>query len=74
MPCCKMLKLLAGTVNDPTTVPTPRKAHGSLHWTFERTLSAALVPVVAATAVTSPNPILDGILGVSIVLHSHLVS
>jgi len=63
---------IKGTVNDPTTYPPPQKMSGSLHWTFERVLSAALVPVVGATAVVSPNPVLDGILAVSIVLHSHL--
>lgn len=49
------------------------KTHGSLHWTFERLLSAALIPMLAATAVSSANPILDGILSASIVLHSHIV-
>lgn len=63
-----------GTVNDPTTFPAPNKYHGSLHWTFERVISAALIPVVGATFVTSPNPVLDGVLAASLVLHSHLVS
>jgi succinate dehydrogenase (ubiquinone) membrane anchor subunit len=62
-----------GTVNDPTPFPAPNKAHGSYHWTFERLLSASLVPLVGATAVTSVNPILDGILAVAIVAHSHMV-
>ncbi|KAI8458235.1 CybS-domain-containing protein, partial [Phakopsora pachyrhizi] len=61
-----------GTINDPTPFPTPNKAHGSIHWTFERSLSAALVPVTAATAIASPNPLLDGVLGVVLVLHSHM--
>lgn len=62
-----------GTVNDPTPFPAPNKAHGSYHWTFERLLSASLVPLVGATAVSSVNPILDGILSVAIVAHSHMV-
>ncbi|KAK9898802.1 hypothetical protein P389DRAFT_141214 [Cystobasidium minutum MCA 4210] len=63
---------IKGTVNDATTFPPPNKVHGSYHWTFERLLSASLIPIVASTAVTSANPILDGILCVSLVLHSHL--
>ncbi|GAA6060502.1 hypothetical protein JCM10212_005583 [Sporobolomyces blumeae] len=65
-------KHVEGTVNDPTPFPTPNKAHGSYHWTFERLLSAALVPLVASTAVTSVNPILDGVLCTAIVAHSHM--
>ncbi|EGG06755.1 uncharacterized protein MELLADRAFT_35945, partial [Melampsora larici-populina 98AG31] len=61
-----------GTINDPTSFPPPNKAHGSIHWTFERSLSAALVPVTAATAIASPNPLLDGVLGVALIMHSHL--
>lgn len=68
------LAYVKGTINDPTTFPTPNRAHGSIHWTFERSLSAALVPVTAATAIASPNPLLDGLLGVTLIMHSHLVS
>ncbi|SCZ93161.1 BZ3500_MvSof-1268-A1-R1_Chr6-2g08499 [Microbotryum saponariae] len=63
---------IEGTVNDPTPFPAPNKAHGSYHWTFERLLSGALVPLVGATAVTSVHPILDGVLAVAIVAHSHM--
>jgi succinate dehydrogenase (ubiquinone) membrane anchor subunit len=62
-----------GNVNDPTTFPPPSKFQGSYHWTFERLLSASLVPVVGATFVTSPHPVLDGILAVTLVVHSHMV-
>lgn len=63
-----------GTVNDPTEFPTPSKTHGSYHWAFERLLSAGLVPLTAAAFVTSGSqyPVLDGILGVSLVMHSHI--
>ncbi|GJE90910.1 succinate dehydrogenase cytochrome B small subunit domain-containing protein [Phanerochaete sordida] len=63
-----------GTVNDPTTFPPPNRSHGSYHWAFERLLSAALVPMTAAAFVTSGSsyPVLDGILGISLVVHSHL--
>ena len=63
-----------GTVNDPTPFPTPSKTHGSYHWAFERILSAGLVPLTVASFVTSGTnyPILDGLLGVSLVMHSHI--
>ncbi|KAH9896959.1 mitochondrial inner membrane protein [Cubamyces lactineus] len=63
-----------GTVNDPTPFPPPSKTHGSYHWAFERLLSAGLVPLtVAAFATSGTNyPILDGLLGVSLVMHSHI--
>ncbi|SCV67800.1 BQ2448_5411 [Microbotryum intermedium] len=66
------VKHIEGTVNEPTPFPAPNKAHGSYHWTFERLLSGALVPLVGATAVTSVHPILDGVLAVAIVAHSHM--
>ncbi|CAK5269892.1 unnamed protein product [Mycena citricolor] len=63
-----------GTVNDPTTFPPPSKIHGSHHWSFERLLSAGLIPLTGAAFATSPSvhPVLDGILGVSLVIHSHI--
>ncbi|KAJ3500915.1 hypothetical protein NLJ89_g9577 [Agrocybe chaxingu] len=66
--------ILRGTVNDPTTFPKPSPIHGSYHWAFERLLSAGLVPLTAAAFVTSGSnyPIVDALLGVSLVMHSHL--
>jgi len=63
-----------GTVNDPTTFPPPNKSHGSYHWAFERLLAASLLPITGAAFVTSGSayPVLDGILGVSLVMHSHI--
>ncbi|KAJ3798270.1 SDHD, membrane anchor subunit of succinate dehydrogenase [Lentinula aff. detonsa] len=63
-----------GTVNDPTTFPPPSKTHGSYHWAFERLLSAALVPMtVTAFATSGTNyPLFDGILGLSLIIHSHI--
>ncbi|GAA5871670.1 hypothetical protein JCM1840_007347 [Sporobolomyces johnsonii] len=65
-------KHVEGTVNDPTPFPPPDKAHGQYHWTFERLLSASLVPLIGATAVSSVNPVLDGVLCTAIVAHSHM--
>ncbi|KAL9711340.1 membrane anchor subunit of succinate dehydrogenase, Sdh4 [Leucoagaricus gongylophorus] len=63
-----------GTVNDPTSFPSPSRVHGSYHWAFERLLSAGLIPLTVAAFVTSTtaHPILDGLLGVSLVVHSHI--
>ena len=61
-------------MNDPTTFPPPNKSHGSYHWAFERLLAASLLPITGAAFVTSGSayPLLDGILGVSLVMHSHI--
>ncbi|KAK8870002.1 hypothetical protein IAR55_000572 [Kwoniella newhampshirensis] len=66
--------VLKGTVNDATTFPEPSKSHGSYHWAFERVLSAALVPMTVGAAVStgSAYPIMDGILAVSLIVHSHI--
>ena len=63
-----------GTANDPTTFPPPNKSQGSHHWAFERLLAASLLPITGAAFVTSGSayPVLDGILGVSLVMHSHI--
>lgn len=63
-----------GSVNDPTTFPPPNKSHGSYHWAFERLLAASLIPITGAAFVTSGSayPVLDGILGVSLIMHSHI--
>ncbi|KAK2465046.1 hypothetical protein APHAL10511_003122 [Amanita phalloides] len=63
-----------GTANDPTSFPPSSRVHGSYHWAFERFLSASLVPMTVAAFVTSgtQHPILDGLLGVSLVVHSHI--
>ena len=68
------LAIYKGTVNDPTTFPPPSKSHGSYHWSFERLLAAGLVPLTTAAFVTSgsPAPLLDGLLGVSLIVHSHI--
>ena len=68
------IAIYIGTVNDPVEFPPPSRVHGSYHWAFERILSAGLVPLTVASFVTSGSnyAILDGILGVSLVMHSHI--
>lgn len=66
--------ILRGSVNDPTPYPTPSKSHGSYHWSFERLLAASLIPLTASAAVVSGSayPVVDGLLGLSLVVHSHI--
>ncbi|KAF1955340.1 succinate dehydrogenase subunit D [Byssothecium circinans] len=62
-----------GTANEPTETPTPSPAHGSYHWSFERFVSAALVPLtIAPFAAGSLNPVTDSILCALLVIHSHI--
>ncbi|KAI0764862.1 mitochondrial inner membrane protein [Fomes fomentarius] len=65
---------LQGQRERPHSFPPPSKTHGSHHWAFERILSASLVPLTVAGFVTSGTnyPIIDGLLGVSLVMHSHI--
>ncbi|KAL1882450.1 membrane anchor subunit of succinate dehydrogenase, Sdh4 [Paecilomyces lecythidis] len=66
-------QVVHGTTNDPAPVPPPSPTHGSYHWTFERLVSAALVPVtIAPFAAGSLNPVLDSFLCALLVLHSHV--
>jgi succinate dehydrogenase (ubiquinone) membrane anchor subunit len=66
--------ILKGTVNDPNPFPPTSRSQGSHHWAFERLLSAALIPMTGAAFVTSGSqfPVLDGVLAVSLVIHSHI--
>ena len=68
------LAIYKGTVNNPTTFPPSSKSHGSYYWPFEHLLAASLIPLTTAAFVTSgsPVPLLDGLLGVSLILHSHI--
>jgi succinate dehydrogenase (ubiquinone) membrane anchor subunit len=63
-----------GTVNDPTDFPTPNRSHGSHHWAFERLLAASLIPLTGAAFVNTGSlyPVMDGLLGISLIMHSHI--
>jgi len=63
-----------GTVNDSLPFPESSRSEGSYHWAFERLLSASLIPLTISAFVTSGShyPILDGVLGMSLVVHSHI--
>ena len=67
------VEVIEGTVNDPVKVPEPHKSHGSYHWTFERALSVALVPLIVTPFVTgSSTPVLDALIGSAVIIHSHI--
>ena len=62
-----------GTADEPTPFPPPSKTEGSHHWAFERLLSASLIPLTGAAFVIRRTgyPVLDGVLDVTLVVHSH---
>lgn len=60
-------------MNDATPVPPADPSHGSYHWTFERLVSAGLIPLtIAPFAAGSLNPMTDAILCGTILVHSHI--
>ncbi|KZM21099.1 membrane anchor subunit of succinate dehydrogenase, Sdh4 [Ascochyta rabiei] len=64
---------IIGTANEPVPVPEPSYAHGSYHWSFERIVSAGLIPLtIAPFAAGSLNPVTDSILCALLVVHSHI--
>ncbi|EMC98945.1 hypothetical protein BAUCODRAFT_64927 [Baudoinia panamericana UAMH 10762] len=66
-------QVIRGTVNDPVTVRDADPTHGSYHWTFERILSAGLIPITLAPfAAGSLSPVLDGALIGMIIVHSYI--
>jgi len=66
-------QVIEGGVNDPAPVPKPDPLHGAYHWTFERLMSAALVPLTMVPfASGSISPTLDAVLIFGIIVHSHI--
>ena len=62
-----------GSVNTAVPVPNPDYTHGSYHWSFERIVSAGLIPLtIAPFAAGSLNPLTDSILCALLVVHSHI--
>jgi succinate dehydrogenase (ubiquinone) membrane anchor subunit len=65
-------QVIQGGVNDPAPIPKADPLHGSYHWTFERALSIALVPLtIAPFAAGSLSPVWDAALIFGIIIHSH---
>ncbi|KAE8451146.1 hypothetical protein EG329_004818 [Mollisiaceae sp. DMI_Dod_QoI] len=66
-------QVIQGTANDPAPTPPANPSHGSYHWTFERLISAGLIPLtIAPFAAGSLNPTMDAILCATILIHSHI--
>ncbi|KAI9837026.1 MAG: hypothetical protein M1819_000675 [Sarea resinae] len=66
-------QVVEGTANDAVPVPPSDASHGNYHWTFERLLSAALIPLtIAPFAAGSLNPLTDAILCGTIIIHTHI--
>nr|POE79867.1 succinate dehydrogenase [ubiquinone] cytochrome b small subunit, mitochondrial [Quercus suber]POF05258.1 succinate dehydrogenase [ubiquinone] cytochrome b small subunit, mitochondrial [Quercus suber] len=64
---------IKGTVNDAVPVHDAEPSHGSYHWTAERLISAALVPItVAPFAAGSLSPLIDGTFIGLIIIHSYI--
>ncbi|KAA8651517.1 CybS family protein [Aspergillus tanneri] len=59
--------------NDAAPIPKPHPSEGSYHWTFERLVSAGLIPLTFAPFIGgSLNPVMDAVLCSLIVVHSHI--
>ncbi|OKL64162.1 Succinate dehydrogenase [Talaromyces atroroseus] len=66
-------QVVHGTMNDAAPIPHHSPSHGSYHWSFERLISLALVPLtIAPFTAGSLNPVMDSILAATIVVHSHI--
>lgn len=61
------------TANDAAPVPSANPSHGSYHWTFERLVSAGLIPLtIAPFAAGTLNPTMDALFCATILIHSHI--
>lgn len=66
-------QVVHGTMNDAAPIPHHSPTHGSYHWTFERLISVALIPLtIAPFTAGSLNPVMDSVLAATIVIHSHI--
>jgi len=66
-------QVVKGNVNEAAPVPPTSPTHGSYHWTFERLVTASLVPLtIAPFAGGSLNPVMDAVLCGALVIHSHM--
>ncbi|KAK5711070.1 membrane anchor subunit of succinate dehydrogenase, Sdh4 [Elasticomyces elasticus] len=64
---------LDGTVNDAVKLPPSEPTHGNYHWTAERLISAAILPLtVAPFAAGSLSPLIDGTFIGLIMVHSYI--
>ncbi|EMG46890.1 SDH4 Succinate dehydrogenase [ubiquinone] cytochrome b small subunit [Candida maltosa Xu316] len=62
---------IIGTVNDAYVPPPPTKSEGSLHWTSERVVSIALLPVVLAPFITGASTLIDSTMSSLLLFHCY---
>ncbi|EGC44250.1 succinate dehydrogenase cytochrome b small subunit [Histoplasma capsulatum var. duboisii H88] len=64
---------IQGTMNDAAPIPPTSPSHGSYHWTFERSVAVALVPLtIAPFAGGSVYPVMDAVICGTLLMHSHI--
>ncbi|CCH42261.1 succinate dehydrogenase (ubiquinone) membrane anchor subunit [Wickerhamomyces ciferrii] len=64
---------IVGTVNEATPQAEINYFHGSYHWSYERLLAVALVPLATTPFISQVDfPILDALLATSVLVHSHI--
>lgn len=63
---------IVGTVNDAYIGPEANYYEGGYHWTYERIVSMALVPLLATPFVAGVNhPVIDATFCMTLLLHCH---
>lgn len=62
---------VVGDVNDPTPVPPVHKLEGLLHWTSERMVAVALVPLASAPFFTGVSSMVDSLLLALLLYHCY---
>lgn len=62
---------VVGDANDAYVPPPPDKAHGSLHWTFERVVALGLVPVTLYPFINPACSIVDTSLCTLLLFHCY---
>lgn len=64
---------IVGTVNDAYEPPEPNHYHGGHHWSYERLVAGALVPLSVAPFILGTEiPMLDTTFAVCCLIHSHM--
>lgn len=64
---------VVGTVNDPYVPPAPDFFHGGHHWSYEKVVTGALLPLTIAPFIFGTEiPIVDAAFGVTCLFHCHM--
>lgn len=64
---------VVGTVNDAYVPPEPNLFHGGHHWSYEKIVTGALIPLTVAPFIFGTEiPIVDTAFGVTCLLHAHM--